>query len=381
MTDHILTVRDLTKHFGETKVVDRLDLDVHAGEMLAFLGPSGCGKTTTLRMISGLTRPSSGEIEFGGKPFVSMTRRIYLAPEKRNIGMVFQSYALWPHMTVAQNVGYPLRLRGEPAADIRRKVLDVLGLMGLQHLVDQTVPKLSGGQQQRVALARALVYRPSLVLFDEPFSNLDAALRGQMRLELKSLWRKVAMTGLFVTHDQIEALSLADRVAIMNGGRIEQIGTPKEVYSAPKTRFVRDFLGKVVNLHGTVEENGAAVRVAIGNGADGAARPMLFLDAPAGNGARPGDHAEISIRPEHVQVLREPGLPGGNGANGARNVLPGVIEDLLFTGDCYETRIRVADDSILLELPSTESWREGERLGLRFREDAMTLWRDEAPNA
>ncbi len=371
MEEYILTIRNLSKYFEDFKAVDDLDLSVRRGEMMAFLGPSGCGKTTTLRMVAGLTRPTDGEILFEGRPFVSVPQRIHLPPEKRNVGMVFQSYALWPHMTVFENVGYPLKLRRMKAREIRRKVSEVLDLMGLLDLIDQTVPQLSGGQQQRVALARALVYEPSLMLFDEPFSNLDATLRAQMRMELKRLWRKVNMTGIFVTHDQIEALSLADRVAIMNAGRIEQIGTPKEVYQNPKTRFVRDFLGKVANLHGTIEEVGSLVRMALGR--EGTARATLFLDARAGDGFKAGDRAEVSIRPEHVDILTD-----STGA-GERNVVAGAIDDLLFIGDCYEASIRIGDETILLKLPCAENWREGQTLGLRFREDAMTLWPDETP--
>ena len=196
----MLTIRRLTKRFDDFVAVDDIDLEVNPGEILALLGPSGCGKTTTLRMIAGLARPSAGDIAFEGRPFVSIAKGIHLPPEKRNIGMVFQSYALWPHMTVFDNVGYPLRLRHVKSAEVKTRVQAVLELMGLGTLASHTVPQLSGGQQQRVALARALVYEPSLMLFDEPFSNLDAQLRAQMRIELKSLRKKVQMTGLFVTH-------------------------------------------------------------------------------------------------------------------------------------------------------------------------------------
>ena len=361
----MLTIRRLTKRFDDFVAVDDIDLDVNPGEMLALLGPSGCGKTTTLRMIAGLARPSSGDIVYEGRPFVSVARRVHLPPERRNVGMVFQSYALWPHMTVFDNVGYPLRLRRVQSAEIRRKVLAVLELIGLEHLAGQTVPQLSGGQQQRVALARALVYEPSLMLFDEPFSNLDAQLRAQMRLELKSLRKKVRMTGLFVTHDQIEALSLADRVAIMKDGRVEQVGKPIEVYRSPATRFVRDFLGKVINLHGKVRNVGAdgAVTVELAGGHNG---PVAAKVANAA--LRPGDAAEISIRPEYAEVVR------AGGANGRGNVVSGSIEDLLFTGDSFEARVRIGDEVILLQLPADGAWGEGQEVALHLREDALTAW-------
>ena len=361
----MLTIRRLTKRFETFTAVDDIDLDVNPGEILALLGPSGCGKTTTLRMIAGLARPTAGDIAFEGRPFASVSRRIHLPPEKRNVGMVFQSYALWPHMTVFDNVGYPLRLRHVKSAEIRKRVQAVLDLMGLGTLAGQTVPQLSGGQQQRVALARALVYEPSLMLFDEPFSNLDAQLRAQMRLELKALRKKVHMTGLFVTHDQIEALSLADRVAIMRAGKVEQIGAPIDVYRTPATRFVRDFLGKVINLHGVVRSVGANGDIAVEIA--GAKNGQIAAKAAA-PGLKAGDKAEVSIRPEYAEVLRD------GAANGQTNVVTGTIEDLLFTGDAFETRVRTGNETLLLQLPADGAWREGQGIALYLREDAVTAW-------
>jgi ABC-type Fe3+/spermidine/putrescine transport system ATPase subunit len=363
----VLTIRRLTKRFETFTAVDDIDFEVNPGEMLALLGPSGCGKTTTLRMIAGLARPSAGDIEFEGRPFVSMTRGIHLPPEKRNVGMVFQSYALWPHMTVFDNVGYPLKLRRVKSAEIKARVQAVLDLMGLGNLGGQTVPQLSGGQQQRVALARALVYQPSLMLFDEPFSNLDAQLRAQMRIELKALRKKVQMTGLFVTHDQLEALSLADRVAIMRAGKVEQIGTPIDVYRAPATRFVRDFLGKVINLTGTVRSTTAngQVAVEIKGGANG---PIVARAASPG-ALKSGDKAEISIRPEYAEVKEASAVGAARG-----NVVTGAIEDLLFTGDAFEARIKAGDETFLLQLSADRGWREGQAIALYLREDAVTAW-------
>ena len=368
MADLPLSIRRLTKRFGTFTAVDRLDLDVRQGELMALLGPSGCGKTTTLRMVAGLERPTAGEIRFGDRPFVSIDQGLDLPPEQRNIGMVFQSYALWPHMTVFENVAYPLTLRHVSKAEIRERCQRVLELINLSHLKDMTIPQLSGGQQQRVALARALVYEPSLMLFDEPFSNLDAQLRGHMRLELKSLRRKVAMTGLFVTHDQIEALSVADRVAIMNGGRIEQVGTPQDVYNKPLTRFVRDFLGRTVTLHGELEQRGSALAVRLASGA------TLAVAGGPQSGLASGDSVELSIRPEFIVLL-------GDGEADRPNAIAAIIEDLLFTGERFETRLRIGGDSILLDLPSDRGWREGQSVRLCLPPEAVSLWRNERPVA
>src|SRR6266508_5943062 len=210
-----IRVQGLVKRFGSVVAVNRLNLEIERGEFFTLLGPSGCGKTTTLRLIVGLEKPDDGEVYLAERCLVSVSQRTFVQPEKRNMGMVFQSYALWPHMTVFENVAYPLKLRGTNRSDIRTKVADVLGLVGLAGLEDRPAPALSGGQQQRVALARALVFSPKGLLLDEPLSNLDAQLREEMRRELKSLQRRVNVTVIFVTHDQIEALSLSDRIAIM----------------------------------------------------------------------------------------------------------------------------------------------------------------------
>lgn len=362
MGDLSLSISNLTKRFSEFIAVDQLNLEVRHGEVMALLGPSGCGKTTTLRMVAGLERPTEGAIRFGDQVFVSIANGIELPPEKRHIGMVFQSYALWPHMTVSENVSYPLRLRRLGKAEIQKRTQNVLELINLAHLKDTTIPQLSGGQQQRVALARALVYEPSLMLFDEPFSNLDTQLRGQMRLELKKLRREVAMTGLFVTHDQIEALSIADRVAIMNCGRIEQMGTPQEVYHLPKTRFVRDFLGRSVTFNGRVEKTGSAVTVRLNE-----TSVLTVANGSHYGNIAGGDHVEISIRPERISVSDERG-------GGSSNAVEAIVENLLFTGDRFETQMSVGDNNILCDLPSNRVWTEGQSVRLNLPPDALSLW-------
>jgi ABC-type Fe3+/spermidine/putrescine transport system ATPase subunit len=369
MTENMLTIRRLTKRFGVHRAVDAMDLDVRQGEIIALLGPSGCGKTTTLRMVAGLEEPSEGDIHFGDRALVSTEQGIDLPPEKRNVGMVFQSYALWPHMTASENIAYPLKLRGVARAEIQQRVERVLDLIELPHLANQAIPKLSGGQQQRIALARALVYEPAIMLFDEPFSNLDTQLREQMRLELKILRRKVTMTGIFVTHDQAEALSLADRVAIMRDGHVEQVGEPHEVYRNPATPFVRDFLGRAIKLRGVVEQRGGATAVRLGTEGEVVSVTKIHAD-----GVNAGDKVEVSIRPEYIELLV-------GDEDGPPNSLKATIKDLLFTGERYEARMQVADDVILFSLPSNRDWTEGQSLRLSLPADALSMWpdRDAAP--
>jgi iron(III) transport system ATP-binding protein len=241
--DAFVKVRDLRKRFGDLAAVDGVSFEVGEGHTLALLGPSGCGKTTILRSIAGLETPEYGSIEIGGRAVFDGASRINLLPEERELGIVFQSYAVWPHMSVADNVGFPLRVRGMAKAERAARVDRILEIVGLSAARDKPAPELSGGQQQRVALARALVHEPRLVLFDEPLSNLDAQLRDQMRLELKVLQDRLRFTAIYVTHDQAEAFALAESVVVMNRGRIETIGSPREVFRRPRTPFVARFLG------------------------------------------------------------------------------------------------------------------------------------------
>ena len=238
-----IVIRGLNKSYGSVKVIESLDLTVRDGEFLSLLGPSGCGKTTTLRCIAGLEEPNGGEIRIGGETVVDAGRRRFLPPGKRGLGMVFQSYALWPHMSVFGNVAYPLRLRRRPAGEVKSRVAAALDLVGLAHLANRGIGELSGGQQQRIALARALASEPHVLLLDEPLSNLDAALRGHMRRELRRIHQEIRRTSIYVTHDQLEAVTLSDRIVVMNKGRIEQIGTPRAVFGTPANRWVAEFVG------------------------------------------------------------------------------------------------------------------------------------------
>ena len=242
-----LALKNLTKAYGSSLAVNDINLDIEAGELVAFLGPSGCGKTTTLRMVAGFIEPTSGAILVQGKDITN------LKPNHRDMGMVFQSYALFPHMTVDKNVAFGLIARGAPSADIPARVAAALELVGLKGFGSRYPKQLSGGQQQRVALARVLALKPKLLLFDEPLSNLDAKLRVQMRHEIRQLQKEVGITSLFVTHDQEEAMTIADRIAVMNNGRIDQIGSPSDIYDHPQTRFVADFIGTSNLFDGQIE--------------------------------------------------------------------------------------------------------------------------------
>jgi spermidine/putrescine transport system ATP-binding protein len=275
----------ISRCFSGVHAVEDLDLAVHAGEFMSLLGPSGCGKTTTLRMIGGFDRPDSGRITISGE------RVEHLPANRRDVNTVFQSYALFPHMDVAQNIAYGLRHRGVGRTEIRTRVADALDLVQLMKYASRKPEKLSGGQQQRVALARAIVNRPSVLLLDEPLAALDRQLRDQMQVDLKLLQAELGMTFIFVTHDQGEAMSMSDRIAVMYAGRIEQLATPSAIYDTPRTAFVASFIGQQNFLDGTVATDGQTVT-----------GPHWSLQVAAAGAASPGDAVKVAIRPEAVRV-------------------------------------------------------------------------------
>ena len=238
-----ITLINLEKFFGKNHVIKNLNFEIENGEFVTLLGPSGCGKTTTLRMIAGFEKPTSGEIRIGDKTVFSSDKKINIPPEERNIGMVFQNYAVWPHMTVFDNVAYPLKIRKVPKEEIKERVTRMLDIVKLRGLENRYPYQLSGGQQQRVAFARALVFSPSILLLDEPLSNLDAKLREEMRFEVKDLQKRLGITVVYVTHDQSEAMAMSDRVVVLKDGVIQQVGTPLEIYENPSNEFVADFIG------------------------------------------------------------------------------------------------------------------------------------------
>jgi iron(III) transport system ATP-binding protein len=296
-----LEVTDLRKQFAIGRpAIDGVSFAVPAGEIVVLLGPSGCGKTTTLRCVAGLEHPTGGEIKIGGKLVSSPARGILVPPRSRELGMVFQSYAVWPHMTVRQNVVYPLKHRKIARGEADRKVAEVLELVGLTEYADRPVVALSGGQMQRVALARSIVYRPQLLLLDEPLSNLDAKLRLRLRDDLRVILKQTGITALYVTHDQAEAVVLGDRIGVMRDGKLLQIGTPDEIYNRPADLFVANFTGATNELAGTlVARNGKFGTVDFGDGRRGEAALLQQLD--------PGDKVRVALRPENIAIGKQDG--------------------------------------------------------------------------
>ena len=297
-----VTLKGVSKKFGSFQVCHNIDLRIKAGEFITLLGSSGCGKTTTLNMVAGLEDSTSGDILIGG-------RRVNdLSPVERDVAMVFQNYALYPHMTVAQNIGFTLKMRGVAPAIIREKVQRLAASLELDHVLERFPAQLSGGQQQRVAIGRALIREPRIFLFDEPFSNLDASLRVKMRTEVKQLHVQQNVTSIFVTHDQEEAMSISDRIAVMYRGRVEQFGTPEEIYARPATRYVASFIGspQIELLDGILEESNGATFVRAGQRA-------LAVSVGPGN-FKTGRTVEFGVRPEHVRL-------GDNGIEGRVQML------------------------------------------------------------
>ncbi|MHB8271808.1 ABC transporter ATP-binding protein, partial [Bradyrhizobium sp.] len=311
----ILEVSDLHKQFAIGRpAVSGVSFIVPAGEIVVLLGPSGCGKTTTLRCVAGLEHPTAGTISIAGKVVSAPSRGISVAPRHRDLGMVFQSYAVWPHMTVRQNVVYPLKHRGVARADAARQVDEALALVGLTEYAERPVVALSGGQMQRVALARSIVYRPKLLLLDEPLSNLDAKLRIRLRDDLRRILKAAGMTALYVTHDQAEAVVLGDRIGVMRDGKLLQMGTPDEIYNRPADLFVANFTGATNELTGTlVARNGTFGTIDFGDGRRGEA--ALLHDVGI------GDKVRIALRPETIRI-------GGNGAN----AFPARVTDRRYQG-------------------------------------------------
>src|SRR6266545_1448642 len=354
-----IQVENLTKSFGDQRALDRVGFAVEEGELFTLLGPSGCGKSTTLMSIAGFQQPDEGRIVVGDQTFFDAERRMSVAAERRNLGIVFQSYAVWPHMTVFENLAFPLKVRKLKRAGIRARVLEVLDLVEMREYEKRYPHQLSGGQQQRVALARALVYSPAVLLLDEPFSNLDAKLRERARTWVKELQRTLGLTTIFVTHDQDEALSMSDRVVVMSAGRVQQIGTPEEVYRSPANRFVAEFVGRVNLIDGVVASaNGGGAVLAV---AGSTQRLMLAASAPA---ALSGD-VTVAVRPEAVTLAAADDVA----VNGTNTWLADV-HAVAFLGDHYEYDV-IADG---VQLTVQNSRRiAGDRIKVHIPPDACSV--------
>jgi ABC-type Fe3+/spermidine/putrescine transport system ATPase subunit len=344
-----LAVRGLSKWLDGNAIVDSVDLTIAAGESVVLLGPSGCGKTTTLRMIAGLIRPDSGEIRLDGA--LASGPGVMVPTERRNLGMVFQNYAVWPHKSVFDNVAYGLQVARRPKPEIVQRVTQALALVQLGGLAQRYPGDLSGGQQQRVALARAIVTEPSLLLLDEPLSNLDAVLRKEMRMELKQLTRRIGMTSLYVTHDQEEALALADRIVVMSRGRIEQIGTPLDIYRRPRSRFVAAFVGTTNLIDAVVERQDraqgrllVATRLGIKVWAQASAETIA--------GRPPGSSVVLSVRPEGLLL----GAEAERGSVGG-SVASARLDTSVFLGNRHELHLHVAGQAINAEAATLDAFR------------------------
>jgi len=352
-------LQQLTKRFGEEVAVNSIDLRVEQGEFVTLLGPSGCGKTTTLRCIAGLERPDGGDIRIEGELVASVDKNVYLSPEQRNLGMVFQSYAVWPHMTVFDNVAYGLRVRRRGRAEIKEKTTRALELVGLGHVADRYATKLSGGQRQRVALARAIVYNPRVVLFDEPLSNLDAKLREQMRVELSRLQHEVGITSVYVTHDQAEALVMSDRVVVMNKGVIQQIGDPHAIYARPANAFVANFIGVANLLEGKLlGRSGEMADIEIP--LDGSS--PLRLKAAGGDGAKAGGRVILSVRPEDITLQTSPPQGGGN-------LIEGRVIETVYLGNFLDCQVQVGQYEMGIQIDHFEQLSKGQKVYLTFQPD------------
>ena len=349
MARPVVELQGCTKDYGGVRAVDALDLAIFEGEFLSLLGPSGCGKTTTLSLIAGFVEPTAGRILIDGEDVTGRPAHL------RGLGVVFQSYALFPHLSVFENVAFGLRERRVPAAEIGRRVNDALELVRLDRLGRQRPAELSGGMQQRVALARALVYRPRVVLLDEPLAALDKKLREGMRDELRAIQRSVGITTVFVTHDQAEALGLSDRIAVMSRGRIEQLGAPREIYERPANRFVADFIGASTVLRGR-----AVARDLV------AIAPGLTIRVAAGEALRTGEEVELAIRPERVRLAGGP----GEGTAEAR------VEGLVYQGSLTEVTARLGDGQRVLVFvtePAPVRLAQGQIVHLQLPPDAFMV--------
>jgi ABC-type Fe3+/spermidine/putrescine transport system ATPase subunit len=351
-----LKLSGVSRRFGDFLAVDGIDLELKSGEFVSLLGPSGCGKTTTLRMIAGFVDPTLGTIEMDDKILSSPAGSV--PPDRRQMSMIFQSYAIWPNMTVEQNVAFGLELRKIARAEVKRRVGEMLEVVHMNHLADRYPSELSGGQQQRVALARAIVIRPSVLLLDEPLSNLDATLREEMRFEIRRLHDEFHVTTVYVTHDQAEAMVTSDRIAVMNHGRIEQVDHPRALYNKPKTRFVAGFIGRTNFIEGT--SNGQEISF------DGFALPRAGFEREVPSGAK----AVFSVRPHSLRLSEAPSA----GRNGCASVGVVVVERA-FLGEHWDYVVRPRQSALTLRVTTSpmDDFAVGAAAWLEFEPRQMAL--------
>ena len=355
-----ILLESVSRRFGDTYAVDGIDLKVEKSEFVTLLGPSGCGKTTTLRMVAGLEENDGGRIRIGDRVVSDRKARIFVPPDHRRLGMVFQSYAIWPHMTVAENVGYPLRIRRRPAAEVKAKVTEALRLVEMEAFADRPAPMLSGGQQQRVAIARALVFEPDVLLLDEPLSNLDAKLRTQTGDEFRAIQKRLGITTLYVTHDQSEAMALSDRVVVMEKGKVLQIGAPEAVYEQPRSRAVAAFFGSPNFIDGNVSacraQDGRFVLDVRGDGWAGAVL--------SGEAYSEGEPVCVMIRPENLLVdAAGAEVPGQISWNGR-------IIQAIYRGAQRSITVDAGGRSLKVEAPALQRVAVGDTVALRVAQDA-----------
>ena len=357
-----IRIKGLTRNYysegKQIKALDHVDLIIPANKIFTLLGPSGCGKTTLLRCIVGLETPDGGEIYIGDELVWSSEKNIFVPPENRGLGMVFQTYAIWPHMNVFDNVAYPLQTNKTPKDKIRQQVAKALKFVQLDGFENRPATKLSGGQQQRVALARALVAEPKVILFDEPLSNLDAKLREETRKELRSFLTELKITAIYVTHDRIEALALSDLIAVMRAGKIIEIGDPKKIYFNSDDKFVADFIGRANLIKGKVEKLEGAHAVF--------ASEIGSIVALNSHKIPVGQDAMLCVRPEFIKLAPEQSAAG-------QNIFNGQMESLIFIGEAYEGEIRIGDTLLTTTIEPTENIVEGDHISISFDPDHCFL--------
>jgi spermidine/putrescine ABC transporter ATP-binding subunit len=353
MSDTMIEFRNVTKRYGALLANDHLNLQVRRGELMTLLGPSGCGKTTALRCLTGYVHPDEGQIIIDEKDVTNTPTH------QRQLGMVFQNFALFPHMTILENVRFPLMIRSKPKAESVPQAREALQLVRLEGYSDHYPRQLSGGQQQRVGLARALVYRPNVLLLDEPLSNLDAKLREEMRFEIRDLQKRLGITAIYVTHDQEEALVLSDRVAIMNKGRLEQLGAPEEIYEHPRSKFVADFIGLsdfIPARVASIEDNTAHITVG-----------DVTMTAPAVEGLSRDQSVLLFVRPNDIEMA----------STKPQNILEGVIRQATYLGDRMDYRVRISDAiEARVQTPGIQRHAQGERVRLHLPMERCRLIRE-----